>query len=102
MRFVAFNCTKGQAIVGELSLLLEATMNLVRAVILLLPILAWSACAAPTPLVVTHVTVIDATAHAPQLDQTVVIDNGRIVSIGPSARAKWPRKRASLTRTENF
>jgi len=91
VRFVALNCTKGQAVFGEVSLLRGAARKLVCAAILLLSVWAWSVCAAPAPLVVTHVTVIDATAHAPQLDQTVVIDNGRIVSIGPSARAKLPK-----------
>jgi imidazolonepropionase-like amidohydrolase len=73
-------------------LLREAVMKLVRAMLLLFPMLAWSASAAPTSLVLAHVTVIDATGHAPQLDQTVVIDSGRIVSIGPSSRAKWPKE----------
>jgi imidazolonepropionase-like amidohydrolase len=69
-------------------------MRLVRAVMLLLPILVLSFCAngAPrppaAPLVVTHVTVIDTVAQTTQVDQTVVIENGRIVSVGPSARAK--------------
>ena len=92
MRFVAFNCTEGQAVLSGLSLLREAAVTLVRALILLLSFLAWSVGATPAPLVVTHVTVIDVTALAPRLDQTVVIDNGRIVSIGPSARAKWPKE----------
>jgi imidazolonepropionase-like amidohydrolase len=67
-------------------------MKLVRTLILLLPLWALSVGATPAPLVVTHVTVIDVTAHAARLDQTVVIDNGRIVSIGLSARAKWPKE----------
>ncbi len=44
--------------------------------------------AAPHQLVLAHVVLIDATGRAPQNDQTVVIENGRIVSIGPAAKAK--------------
>src|SRR4051794_22840559 len=44
--------------------------------------------AAPNQLVLAHVVLIDATGRAPQNDQTVVIENGRIVSIGPAAKAK--------------
>jgi imidazolonepropionase-like amidohydrolase len=67
-------------------------MKFVRAAILSVSILVCSLGAAPTPLVLTHVTLIDVTARAPQPDQTIVIDNGRIVSVGPSARAKWPKE----------
>jgi imidazolonepropionase-like amidohydrolase len=49
------------------------------------------ASSAATTLVVAHVTVIDSTGRAPQPDQAVVIDDGRIVSVGPAARAKWPK-----------
>ena len=67
-------------------------MKLIRAVILLCSVLVWSASAAATSLVLAHVTLMDSTGRAPQLDQTIVIDNGRIVSIGPSSRAKWPKE----------
>jgi imidazolonepropionase-like amidohydrolase len=67
-------------------------MKWVRAAILFLPILFCSSSAAPTPpLVLTHVTLIDVVTHTPQPDQIVVINNGRIVSAGPAARAKWPK-----------
>jgi imidazolonepropionase-like amidohydrolase len=49
------------------------------------------AAAAPNPLVLTHVTLIDATGRSPQTDQTVVIEKGRIVSIVPAASAKLPK-----------
>ena len=42
-------------------------------------------------LVITHVTVIDATGRPPQPDQTVLIDGNRITSVGSSAAAKVPR-----------
>ncbi len=42
-------------------------------------------------LALTHVTVIDSTGSTPRLDQTVVIVNGRISAVGPSARVKPPK-----------
>ena len=39
----------------------------------------------------THVSVIDSTGNAPRPDQTVVIANGRIAAVGPSARIKPPK-----------
>jgi imidazolonepropionase-like amidohydrolase len=39
-------------------------------------------------LVLQHVTVIDATGAAPQLDRTVVISGGRIRSLGPASQIK--------------
>jgi imidazolonepropionase-like amidohydrolase len=41
--------------------------------------------------VLTHVSVIDSTANAARPDQSVVIANGRIAAIGPSARIKPPK-----------
>jgi imidazolonepropionase-like amidohydrolase len=49
------------------------------------------AAAAPNQLVLTHVTLIDATGRSPQTDQTVLIEKGRIVSIVPAASAKLPK-----------
>ncbi len=44
---------------------------------------------APT-VVLTHVRVIDGTGTAPREDQTIVINGGKLQSIGPSAAAKAP------------
>jgi imidazolonepropionase-like amidohydrolase len=49
------------------------------------------AAAASPQLVLTHVSVIDSTANAVRPDQSVVIVNGRIAAIGPSARIKLPK-----------
>jgi imidazolonepropionase-like amidohydrolase len=46
---------------------------------------------ASSRIALTHVTVIDSTANSPRTDQTVVIDNGRIVEMLPSARGKLPK-----------
>jgi imidazolonepropionase-like amidohydrolase len=69
-------------------------MKIVRWAILLAAALGCAqmiAAASPTQLVLAHVSVIDSTGRAPQADQTVVIDNGRIVSIAPAASAKIPK-----------
>jgi imidazolonepropionase-like amidohydrolase len=47
--------------------------------------------AAPAPLVLTHVTVINVTGGRPQPDQSVVIEGSRIVAVGPAARTKPPK-----------
>jgi imidazolonepropionase-like amidohydrolase len=39
-------------------------------------------------LVLQHVTIIDGTAAAPQLDQTVIVSRGRIREVGPASRLK--------------
>lgn len=66
-------------------------MKWLSVTILLGPLLLSGASSPAGPLVVAHVTLIDATGRAPQADQTVVIVDGRIVSIGPAARAKLPK-----------
>ena len=45
----------------------------------------------PRPLVITHVTVIDATGRSAMPDSTVVIVGDRIVTIGKSAEVSLPR-----------
>jgi imidazolonepropionase-like amidohydrolase len=40
---------------------------------------------------IEHVTLIDGTGHAPQLDMTVTVDGDRIVAVTPSALAKAPK-----------
>src|SRR6185437_3188834 len=72
----------------------EAAMRIHRLAILLSAALCCAqaiAAAAPNQLVLTHVTLIDATGRSPQTDQTVVIEKGRIVSIVPAAGAKLPK-----------
>jgi imidazolonepropionase-like amidohydrolase len=53
------------------------------------------AAAASPQLVLTHVSVIDSTANAVRSDQSIVIVNGRIAAVGPSARIK-PAKDARI------
>jgi imidazolonepropionase-like amidohydrolase len=42
-------------------------------------------------LAITHVTVIDATGRAPQPDQTVLVDGGRITAVGAAGKIKVPK-----------
>ena len=50
-----------------------------------------SAANQPTPLVFTHVTVIDATGKPAVPDRTVILDGDHIQSIGKSSEARAPR-----------
>ncbi len=45
----------------------------------------------PKPLVISHITVIDATGAAPQADMTVVIAGNRITQVDKTANVKIPR-----------
>ncbi len=64
-----------------------------------LAIVLLSACSLPIcfareasqPIVIEHATVIDATGRAPLPDQTVVIRNGVITSVGPFTKKKLPQ-----------
>src|SRR5580704_9962519 len=50
-------------------------------------------------VVLNHVRVIDGTGAAPNEDQSVVIANGKIQSIGPSASAQNPQGAEIIDRT---
>jgi imidazolonepropionase-like amidohydrolase len=53
-------------------------------------------------MALTHATVIDGTGNAPQRDTTVVMENGRIRDIGPSALVQVPAGAALLDLTGKF
>jgi imidazolonepropionase-like amidohydrolase len=89
--FVAFTVRTGRLFLWFYLSLREAAMKFARAIILLLVISERCVSAAPPELVVTHVTVLDLSAHAPQPDQTIVIANGRIAACGPATRIKPPK-----------
>ena len=56
----------------------------------------------PKPLVISHVTVIDATGAAPQEDMTVVIMGNRIAQVDKTANAKIPRRAQVLEAKGKF
>jgi len=68
--------------------------------LLLIAGLALSASAQTTGL--THATVIDGTGNAPQRDTTIVMENGRIRDIGPSALVQAPAGAALLDLSGKF
>lgn len=47
-------------------------------------------------IALTHIRVIDGTGNASREDQTIIIDNGRIVAIGPTAGTAVPASATSL------
>jgi imidazolonepropionase-like amidohydrolase len=53
-------------------------------------------------LAITHVTVIDATGRAPQVDQTILIDGNRITAITSSASARIPKGARSIDASGKF
>lgn len=53
-------------------------------------------------LAITHVTVIDATGHAPHADQTVLIEGQRIAAIGSSASVKVPKTARTVDASGKF
>lgn len=76
-------------------------MRLLAAVILLPSALLLAQTAPPNPLApyisvsapvvaLTHVEVIDGTGAAPAMDQTIVLDHGKIAAIGSSASSQIP------------
>lgn len=54
------------------------------------------------PLAITHVTVIDGTGRAPQADQTVLIDAGRITAVGAAAKIKIPKSARTIDGSGKF
>lgn len=62
----------------------KVAVSLLSAALWLFGSVAGAAIPAPRPTVITDVTIIDGTGAAPKPHMTVRIENGRIVSIGPS------------------
>jgi imidazolonepropionase-like amidohydrolase len=62
----------------------------------------WSVCGWSQPLVIRHVTVIDATGRAAQPDMGVLIDAGHIIALGPWKQLHAPRGALSLDGTGKF
>jgi len=69
-------------------------------VLAFLPLLAFSSLSSSQSLVLSHVTVIDATGASAQPDRTVVITGGRIAEIGKSARI--PKDAQTVDATGKF
>jgi imidazolonepropionase-like amidohydrolase len=63
---------------------------------------SFSSAEPSSQLAITHVTVIDATGRAPQADQTVLIDGGRITAVGATATIKVPKTARTIDATGKF
>ena len=53
-------------------------------------------------MAITHVTVIDATGRAPQPDQTVLIEGGRITAVGAASKIKVPKSARTIDASGKF
>jgi len=63
---------------------------------------SFSAAEPSSQLAITHVTVIDATGRAPQPDQTVLVDSGRITVMGAAAKIKVPKSARTIDASGKF
>lgn len=69
----------------------------------LLAVLSPATLAAQTrPLVFTHVTVIDMVGARPKPDMSVVVEGGRITSVGKSSRVRAPKNARVIDSTGKF
>jgi imidazolonepropionase-like amidohydrolase len=76
---------------------------------LLLPLLLsflvvpfFSAAEPGSQVAIIHVTVIDGTGRAPQPDQTVLIEAGRITAVGATAKIKVPKSARTIDASGKF
>jgi imidazolonepropionase-like amidohydrolase len=61
-----------------------------------------SSAASSAPLAIIHVTLIDATGHAPQPNQTILIEGGRITGVGPSSSLRVPKAARTIDGSGKF
>jgi hypothetical protein len=62
----------------------------------------WSVCGWSQPLVIRHVTIIDATGRAAEPDMDVVIARDRIVAVGPWKKMHAPKNAVTLDGAGKF
>jgi len=68
----------------------------------LLAVPSFSSAEPSSQLAITHVTVIDATGRAPQPDQTVLIEGGRITAVGAASKIKVPKFARTIDASGKF
>src|ERR1700727_1402894 len=73
-----------------------------RSLSLILILALVGGCAWSQSLVIKRVTIIDATGRAPQPDMTVVIEQDRIVAIGPWEKTHIPKNAQIIDGTGRF
>jgi imidazolonepropionase-like amidohydrolase len=62
----------------------------------------FSGMAAAQPLAITHATIIDATGRAPIADGVIVIDEGRIVAVGPADSVRIPGNATRIDKSGKY
>jgi imidazolonepropionase-like amidohydrolase len=65
-------------------------------------VISFSSAESSSQLAIIHVTVIDATGRAPQADQTVLIDGGRITAVGATTTTKVPKTARTIDASGKF
>lgn len=68
----------------------------------LLAIVAASVEVPAQPVAIMHVTVVDVVASKKEPDQTVLIDSGRIIAVGPTSKVKLPLNCTRIDGTGKF
>jgi imidazolonepropionase-like amidohydrolase len=63
---------------------------------------SFSAADPASQIAIAHVTVIDGTGRAPQPDQTVLIEEGRITAVGAAAKIKVPKSARTIDASGKF
>jgi imidazolonepropionase-like amidohydrolase len=81
---------------------LRSRQFLVPLLLTLLVVPSFSSAGPSSQIAITHVTVIDATGRAPQADQTVLIDGGRITALGATATTKVPKTARTIDASGKF
>jgi imidazolonepropionase-like amidohydrolase len=84
------------------SVALKSRKILFLLLVALLIVPSFSSAEPSTQLAITHVTLIDATGRPPQLDQTVLIDAGRITAVGAAAMIKVPKTARTIDASGKF
>jgi imidazolonepropionase-like amidohydrolase len=70
--------------------------------LVLVIVTSFSSAEPSSQLAITHVTVIDATGRAPQPDQTVLVEGGRITAVGAAATIKVPKNARTFDASGKF
>jgi imidazolonepropionase-like amidohydrolase len=81
---------------------LRSRQFLLPLLLTLFVVTSFSSAEPSSQLAITHVTVIDATGRAPQADQTVLIDGGRITAVGSTSTIKVPKTARTIDASGKF
>ena len=85
-----------------MSVPLRSRKFLLPLLLALFVVISFSSAESSSQLAIIHVTVIDATGRAPQADQTVLIDGGRITAVGATTTTKVPKTARTIDASGKF